>query len=162
MIQTTHCRGRLWKMTCLRKTLRVSSRHLENPPGFPQLPQPRRRLPLSTMSWHLIGQRCRGTCELDPRCWIRPPTQFCPQMTQIYADTHKRTICVCLQEKFSSPSVKRGFHGRNDLPSGGIQHPASSIEDLVDLVILRESFELMLPRVHLLVREPEMVADFVQ
>ena len=34
---------RLWNLTCLRKTLRVYSSHLENPPGFPQIPQPRRR-----------------------------------------------------------------------------------------------------------------------
>ena len=34
---------RLWNLTCLRKTLHVSSSHLENPSGFPQIPQPRRR-----------------------------------------------------------------------------------------------------------------------
>jgi len=34
---------RLWNLTCLRKTLRVSSSHLENPAGFPQIPQPRLR-----------------------------------------------------------------------------------------------------------------------
>jgi len=34
---------RLSNLTCLRKTLRVSSSHLENPAGFPQIPQPRRR-----------------------------------------------------------------------------------------------------------------------
>ena len=34
---------RLWNLTWLRKTLRVSSSLLENPTGFPQIPQPRRR-----------------------------------------------------------------------------------------------------------------------
>jgi len=34
---------RLWNLTGLRKTLRVSSSPLENPPGFPQIPQLRRR-----------------------------------------------------------------------------------------------------------------------
>jgi hypothetical protein len=33
---------------------RLRSSHLENPPGFPQLPQPRRRT-RSTTSWHLTG-----------------------------------------------------------------------------------------------------------
>ena len=34
---------RLWNLTWLRKTLRFSSSLLENPAGFPQIPQPHRR-----------------------------------------------------------------------------------------------------------------------
>jgi len=43
----------LWNLTGLRKTLRVSSSPLENPLGFPQIPQLRRRRAI--LGVHLFG-----------------------------------------------------------------------------------------------------------
>ena len=56
--------GRLWNLTCLRKTLRVSSSHLENPPGFPQIPQLRLRRAI-------LGVHQNGA---GPMCALRPET----------------------------------------------------------------------------------------
>jgi hypothetical protein len=65
---------------------------------------------------------------LGPGLEAHPPTQFCPQITQIDADGFLR---VNLRYLRHLRGVVLGFEGRhvlierNGLPFGGIQHPAS-------------------------------------
>jgi hypothetical protein len=81
---------------------------------------------------------------LDAGCSIRPPTQICPQMTQIDADPHKENYLRDLRdlrEGLSSLEARKGLHGRNDLLFGDVRKPVSRIWDrAVGWVIPNSSF----------------------
>jgi hypothetical protein len=52
---------------------------------------------------------------LDPGYWIRPPTHFCPQMTQITQIHTGKNICVNLRdlrENQLDGSIRRAFTDR--------------------------------------------------
>ena len=70
-----------------------------------------------------------GYSILDTRFSIRPPIQFCPQMTQItQIHTKKRSASICvICRKTTNISVRLGIHRRIHLPVGSIEHRASSI-----------------------------------